>query len=296
MNNSFKIFGVRGSLIGDMIMALPILNWLEEKYPGSYKYWAIENKCKQAAELFKAHPLINEVVVLKEENSFTKDERALIESCDIAFNIRPQHPDGLPGRKPMNDWWNRFSCIEETFRMAGLPLSEFQKLSYRKKFPTLPLPGSIGNLGPKAIGIFPFAAYFKEPKRSPSQKWWEQMVSMLIESGFEVHHFGWDSEPMLSNQAGKDSYTKFTNLPFFEQVKMALACKTVIGTDSGSSWVMGAYGHPQINLLTNHAPGHVINLHAFAPQNWTGRVKNLFAFDGCDNISKDSVIKAIEEL
>jgi ADP-heptose:LPS heptosyltransferase len=43
-----KIFGVRGSLIGDIIMSLPILDYLKEKYGNYYLYFAIAQKCQQA--------------------------------------------------------------------------------------------------------------------------------------------------------------------------------------------------------------------------------------------------------
>ena len=63
MDKNFKIFGVRAGLIGDSIMALPILNYLENKYSNSYKIWVIEKKCSQAAPIYINHPLIDKILI-----------------------------------------------------------------------------------------------------------------------------------------------------------------------------------------------------------------------------------------
>ena len=63
MNSTVKIFGVRMSLIGDCVMALPILDYLKEKHKDSYVYFSLAQKCKQALFLFKDDPRIDEVKI-----------------------------------------------------------------------------------------------------------------------------------------------------------------------------------------------------------------------------------------
>ena len=46
-------------------------------------------------------------------------------------------------------------------------------------------------------------------------------------------------------------YHKLTDLDFFSQIKISLGAKVSLGTDSGSMWVLSAYSHPTITLLTN---------------------------------------------
>ncbi len=58
-----RIWGFRQSLIGDTIMALPILNWAERRWPGSYKHWQVARKCSQSAQLYLNHPLIDQIVI-----------------------------------------------------------------------------------------------------------------------------------------------------------------------------------------------------------------------------------------
>ena len=48
---------------------------------------------------------------------------------------------------------------------------------------------------------------------------------------------------------------------------MTLGCSLMIGTDAGSSLVMGAYGFPQITLLSDWMEGHTSNFEALAPMN-----------------------------
>ena len=51
-------------------MGLPILNYYEKKYPGSYKYWVIQKKCAQCAPLYFNHPLIDRIKITDEWDEF----------------------------------------------------------------------------------------------------------------------------------------------------------------------------------------------------------------------------------
>ena len=54
-----RIWGFSFGVIGDLVMGLPMLNYFEKKYPGSYKYWVIEKKCADCAPIYFNHPLID---------------------------------------------------------------------------------------------------------------------------------------------------------------------------------------------------------------------------------------------
>ena len=41
---NYKVFGIRGSLIGDNIMALPLLTLIDKYRPDCYKYWQVAKK------------------------------------------------------------------------------------------------------------------------------------------------------------------------------------------------------------------------------------------------------------
>ena len=71
----------------------------------------------------------------------------------------------------------------------------------------------------------------------------------------------------LKNQTinNKEFYHKLTNLDFFSQIKISLGAKASLGTDSGSMWVLSAYAHPTITLLTNWYTNHTNNLYAALP-------------------------------
>lgn len=285
---NFKIFGIRPSLIGDSIMSLPILNYLELKYPDSYKYFTIAGKCSQSAPLYLNHPLIDKIYILDKEEGVSDKDKSIINNCDIVFNLFPQHPDGIPCVNCW--WWNHYNCVEETWRMAGLPLEEYHKLPKNDKYPKLYRWFKTERLN-NTIVIFPFAGYYNENTRNPSINWWNKMV-LEINKKFpekKILHCGYFTEPTLEGKV-----QKLTNLAYFEQIKLALGADCVIGTDSGTSWVIGAYGHPQVTLLTNHAPKHNQNLLAFAPFNYKNNNINIFATNGCDNINYDTILEAIK--
>ena len=96
------------------------------------------------------------------------------------------------------------------------------------------------------------------------------------------------SDPRLSDSK---KYYIFPHLSYFDQVRAALATRLSIGTDSGAMWVMGAYSHPAINLVTNWLPNHNSNFSALEPVN-----KNSITFfekEGCDNIPIEKVINNV---
>jgi hypothetical protein len=60
-------------------------------------------------------------------------------------------------------------------------------------------------------------------------------------------------------------------------------------------WVTAAYHKkPQINLITNWLPNHHSNKLSLAPLG--DRITNLYADDGCSNISIDEAIRIINEI
>jgi hypothetical protein len=83
----------------------------------------------------------------------------------------------------------------------------------------------------------------------------------------------------------------YNHLTFFEQIQIALGAKMSIGTDSGNMWVMGAYSHPAIHLITQWLPNHTRNKFALSPKNV--KAYDLFAEGGVDNIEHENVIETV---
>ena len=69
-----------------------------------------------------------------------------------------------------------------------------------------------------------------------------------------VYHLGYVNEPILS--VNNNYYHNLTKLDFFSQIKISLGSKLALGTDSGSMWVLAAYSHPSITLITNWYDNH----------------------------------------
>jgi len=285
-------------LIGDLIMGLPMLTYFEKKYPKSYKYWVIEKKCAITASLFLNHPLIDRIKITDEWSGEGSIDKKLRSECDI----QTVHENW---KHSSEHWYNHHSCVEETAYLAGVPdikdiLDEEELKPKLYKWFDLGLPESVSTYSKthkvdltdftNNIAIWPFATGGLGG-RSPSPEWWNILINKLGSAGYSVYHYGRDSEPSLSDS---ESYKRFTHLSYFEQVQASLASKMAIGPDTGPMWVMGAYSHPAVNLITNHMPNHHSNLMALAPVNDCGI--NLFGSSGrCDNISVDDVVSCIIE-
>ena len=258
----------RSDLIGDAVMSLPMFSYFEKLYPGSYKIFPLMRKCLQAAPLLINHPLIDRIHISEHDEDFGGYDKSVFEKCDIKLNTRPSHQ--------IDDWYNYFDCVPETIRMAGIDLDHFNStLSEQERYPRLYRYFDTGLFNPNSFGycvkdervksskniaIQPFCGYGKGLERSPDKGFWSKLVKKLIDAGYEVSHYGFVNEPVLSYDV---RYSKLTDLSFFDQVKAALASKCLISGDSGFSWVTGAYSHKSIYLITNWQRNHYQNLFAF---------------------------------
>jgi ADP-heptose:LPS heptosyltransferase len=272
-----KIFGMRTGQIGDIIMSLPLLDYFEKKYSQSYKYFSISKKYKQIIPLLINHPLISEIKVTDNDDSYGESDFDIIRQCDIVINTTPPHSDPF--------WYNTKSCIQETADMAGISHEEITTIPMLYN----PFPLETENY----ISIWPFAGYSDLTNgRSPSLNWWNELLSKF--TSLTIFHFGSNNEPNLT-VGQHNKYYRFTNLSFSEQIRISLNGRLILGTDSGSMWCTAAYQQvPQINMLTNWFPNHVSNPFALSPIGV--KSKSLFAKNGCDNILHEEVKNNIHEI
>ena len=82
-----KIWGTAFSLIGDLIMSLPQLNYYKSKYKDIYVNFVIHKKISYCAPLFFNHPLIDKIHISGEWSGFNENDFAL------------SHPGGTLGRR-----------------------------------------------------------------------------------------------------------------------------------------------------------------------------------------------------
>lgn len=293
-----RIWGIRSGLIGDTIMALPSLCYLKRKYPKSYITWVIQGKCSQAAPLYLNHPLIDRIYITEGWEYRTENDERIKSNHDIIINETPPVIDPL--------WYNKINCVECVANMAGID-DIFSVIDEVESQPTLvkwwvdpdeqndprnhgysTIHHKIDSRDNFKIGIFPFAKYASQENRSPTLEWWSAVCSMLKAEGYSIEHFGWITEPNISGVE-----TKNVNLSFFEQIKKALTCDLVIGTDSGSMWVLGAFKIPSIYIMTYHMAGHNENPNALKPINVNGTM--LFNPKNCNMVKPIDVIDKVKE-
>jgi len=284
-----KIWGTAFSLIGDLIMSLPQLNYYKNKYKDIYVHFVIHKKISYCAPLFFNHPLIDKIHISGEWSSFNKVDYDLASKYDVVTTeidhinkkiLDRKHPDRI-------DWYNARSCIEENALMSGINDLN-QNLKNDEEYPLLNKWFDVGFDAPQkkgaytykkkqndlnfmlsdSISIWPFAGYGRSKNRNPDDKWWFDLVNKFIENKIHVYHFGYINEPKLSSNS--IYYHNLTNLDFFTQIRISLGTKLSLGTDSGSMWVLSAYKHPTLVLLTNWFENHKENYYATLPPNLNG--------------------------
>ena len=300
-----KIWGISFSLIGDLIMSLPQLNYFKNKYKNIYVYFVIHKKISYCAPLFFNNPLIDKILISGEWSSFNNDDYNLASSCDIVTTKIDHNLKKILDRKHSDTlWYNKRTCIEETAIMSGISdLNNYTSVKERqpkltKWFdPGFEEPQKKGaysykkqeskknKILSKSLSIWPFAGYGRSKNRNPDEIWWSNLIRKFIANKIHVYHFGYFNEPIFSNDSYY--YHNLTKLSFFEQIKLSLGTKLTLGTDSGSLWVLSAYSHPTITLLTNWYGNHNENLLATLPINENG--KYIFKNNGFENLSIEEV-------
>ena len=302
-----KIWGTSFGLIGDLIMSLPQLTYFEKKYPGSYKYFGIHQKISQCAPLFFNHPLIDKIHISGEWSTFNENDYSIASKCDVVTTkINHSHKKILDRIHPdREDWYNVRSCIQENALMSGISdldveIDKSQQIPYLikwfdvgfeveqkkgaytfEKVQSINLNYTLSN----SIAIWPFAGYGRSKNRNPNEEWWTKLIKKFTDNKINVYHFGYFKEPNLSDNT--NLYHKLTDLDFFSQIKISLGAKASLGTDSGSMWVLSAYSHPTITLLTNWSKNHNENFTAFLPINNNG--DHIFKENGFTDLSIDEV-------
>ena len=304
-----KIWGTAFSLIGDLIMSLPQLHYYKSKYKDIYVNFVIHKKISYCAPLFYNHPLIDKIHISGEWSSFNEKDYLIAAKCDVITTkidhsnkkiLDRVHPD-------REDWYNVRTCIQENALMSGISdlddeINKSEQIPYLNKWFDTGFeveqkkaaysydkvqPANLNYTLSNSIAIWPFAGYGRSKNRNPSEAWWFELIKKFNDNKINVYHFGYFKEPNLSNN--KNFYHKLTNLDFFSQIKISLGSKVSLGTDSGSMWVLSAYSHPTITLLTNWYEGHKDNFTAALPINNNGDY--IFKENGFKNLSIDEVFE-----
>ena len=300
-----KIWGTSFSLIGDLIMSLPQLNYFKNKHKEIYTYFVIHKKISYCAPLFFNHPLIDKILISEEWGGFGRNDYNLANICDVT-TVRLDHKnkkilDRIHQRK---DWYNYHDCIYECALMSNIE-DLYKFINEDEKFPQLykwfdpgfenfQKKGAYTNskkeskknkILQNSISIWPFAGYGRSKNRNPEPIWWEELINIFVRNKINVYHFGYVNEPVLSNN--NEYYHNLTKLDFFSQIKISLGSKLSLGTDSGSMWVLAAYSHPSIILITNWYENHNKNFNSLVPPNKNGDF--IFKENGFYNLSTDEV-------
>tara|TARA_Y200000002_G_scaffold130189_1_gene107251 strand:+ start:145 stop:1122 length:978 start_codon:yes stop_codon:yes gene_type:complete len=302
-----KIWGTSFSLIGDLIMSLPQLNYFKKKYKDTYINFVIHKKIAYCAPLFFNHPYIDKIIISGEWSSFSSNDYNIASNCDVVTTKLDHKNKKILDRNHEDKYWyNKRSCIDETAFMSGITdfndiLSKNERIPYLNKwfdagFEDVQKKGAYtyekvhskkNHILSKSVAIWPFAGYGRSKNRNPSLDWWKRLVLDFNKKSIKVFHFGYINEPNLSEN--NTYYEKLTDLDFFSQIKISLSSKLSIGTDSGSMWVLSAYSHPSLIISTNWYENHKTNLLATVPPNINSEI--IFKENGFESLSVEEVFE-----
>jgi ADP-heptose:LPS heptosyltransferase len=303
-----KIWGTSFSLIGDLIMSLPQLNYYKSKYKDIYVNFVIHKKISYCAPLFFNHPLIDKIHISGEWSTFDENDYLIASKCDVVTTKIDHSNKKILDRAHTDrvDWYNVRSCIQENALMSGISdldneIDKSKQIPYLAKWfdvgfekvQSIDLNYTLSN----SIAVWPFAGYGRSKNRNPDEEWWIKLIKKFTDNKINVYHFGYFKEPNLSEN--KNLYHKLTDLDFFTQIKISLGAKASLGTDSGSMWVLSAYAHPTITLLTNWSKNHNENFTAFLPINKNGDYifrENGFKDLTIDEVYEKCIIKGVSKV
>lgn len=285
MRNALTVLGFRPSMVGDLVMAVPLTTFLRNQYDDPFINWVVAAKCSQAAPLFINHPNIDRILVSSTDDGYGPELMELARRTDIVFDPSPQHPTG-------DGWVNEsgINIYSETFRMSGFPVSMYRAMSVEDQMPTLCQWFRVDRR-PKTIAVWPSARQGeKENRRVPPLEWWQDLSTRLHKEGYGLIQCGHPAEFQGRGIGAVDVRHK----SFMENIEISLGCDAIVGTDSGSMVALAAYHSvPSISLLCPHWPGHTTNPLCFGPLGKHHR--NLWAPTHTSH-SIDAVTEAIKEI
>jgi len=292
MNN--KLFMGRASMAGDNLSALVTARYVKKMDPAAKITWAIGKKCSSMAPLLLNHPDLEKIFItdgaegLESERDFAESS-----SCDYRLNLNPQHPPGSIYPKSGNIYL-------ESFLMAGFSLEQWESMSDEDKIPKLvkwwnPVKRPFGDK--KTILFTGMPNFGKESNRWVSKKYLEELARKLINTGYAVIQSGGEQDERWFDgwemSAGfMSNYKRINERSFFEQIQIANEVDCIVGSDSGMSLILGAYGLPQVGILPIHW-GNENNPSALSTNNPNNY--SFYSIGGTDNIDMDLVLAKIEE-
>lgn len=288
---ALRVFGVRGSRLGDQCMAIPAYAWCRRRWPDCYTHWQIARRHAAAAlPLWANHPLIDQLVVSDCEEGMGPRDTAIANTCHVRFNVMPEHPDGD------RNWASTYTIWEETWRMAGLPIEEYHALPLYDRRCHLTQWFEVERQLKGTIAIWPASNYGTKQawhSRFPSRHWMADLVARLLHEGYGVMQCGHPNDYADEGEALWGTIPA-RHLAFMDQIKLSLGCDAIIGTDSGSTLILAAYESvPVIQLLTDHMPGGMRD-DAFASNSPT--CTTLFGRGSADNVTHDSVVERLKQV
>lgn len=284
---------LRPSMLGDIVLSSIFTHYLNKVYQGCYQVAYIDKKCSQIIPFLINHPFIDKIYISEEVDRVSPKDEEYFKQFNMVFEPFVPHVN--------ERFYNEKHAIQESFEMnwhkghGRINPNQFNVLTENEKCPRFSQ-WFDADKNPGYIAIWPFSGYnVLDPAtllRSPEIKWWVETVKLIKKLGKIAIQLGHPKSPLIY---GID--LDMRELSLFEAIKVSIGCDISISTDSGSAWILGAYGVPQICLYTNYKPDHFQNFSAFVPVNHNNNIKYIFGENkNINNINQESVLESIKEV
>lgn len=233
MTKPFRAIGFNVAQRGDIIISTVAARAFKETYPDARLTLGINRQYEDMLPLFGAHESFDDFHLYHGLDDWPNGEDNLFlakNQFDIVYH-------GMPKRPNEATWWRTESQPANICSLYGLKVPRNLQCSLTKWF-DVPDYSSY-------IGFQPFGGWQDWPnKKSFSLARAQEVVNLIVKSGFKVLQFGGPEEPSL------DGATRFDGT-YFDSMKAMVGCRALVTIDSGRVWAASAYSVPTLGLYSH---------------------------------------------
>lgn len=218
---------------GDIIIGTVAARAFKEQYPDYRLTLGVAKQYEDMLPLFGLQESFNDFHVWHEYDAWPGGEDNLF----LAKNQFDMVYHAMPKRANESNWWRTEHQASNAASVYGLTPPANLQCSLTKWFDA-PDYSSY-------IGFQPFGGWQDWPnKKSFSLARAQEVVNLIVKTGFKVLQFGGPEEPNL------DGATRFAGT-YFDSMKTMVGCRALVTIDSGRAWAASAYSVPTLGLYSH---------------------------------------------
>ncbi len=262
-----KVIGFNAGQYGDLAMNMVAVREFVTNNPDCDFTFAIGDKYKDCADVFRNSPLINRVHIWDSYNQWPsdKDKEFLDKSkFDKVFDAMPRHKE--------SDWYLRRHQTQEVCHMHGLPIPSNTQIE---------LPHIKTEVRKNLITIAGFTS-FGSAKSIP--------VETLKTVCIDLKKLGYSSLQLAVKDEPDISATYRVEVSYMTAIQYMLSSRALICADTGMCWMASGHKHPVVGVY-----GYSFYPGATTSKNWQPTNPNAFYLEEkhASEIDAESIIDTV---